>query len=144
LSSRCTIPGRATPPIPGSESPQCASNALTSVPSRLLPRDAQPDPPVVDHDQVCVFVYDDKRYFLRLWFGRSGRGHLDNDNLARFDPLVGVSYVWPASVTRPSAIRACSPRPRKLAQVGGKEMVEPPALVDLFGAQSALFLRVRT
>jgi hypothetical protein len=46
----------------------------------------------VDHDQVCVFVYDDKRYFLRLWFGRSGRRDRNRENLARFDPLVGVSY----------------------------------------------------
>ena len=35
LSRRCTMPGRRTPPIPARLGPQCASSALTSVPSGL-------------------------------------------------------------------------------------------------------------
>ena len=35
LSSRCTMPGRATPPIPERLGPQCANSALTRVPVSL-------------------------------------------------------------------------------------------------------------
>ena len=56
LSSRCTMPGRLSPPIPGSSSPQCASRALTSVPSSL-PGGRMDDQAggLVEDDQVRIF-----------------------------------------------------------------------------------------
>ena len=65
LSRRCTIPGRATPPIPESESPQWAISALTRVPVSCPPAGMhhQPDG-FVDHDQIIVFVDDGERDVL--------------------------------------------------------------------------------
>jgi hypothetical protein len=58
--------------------------------------------------------------------------------------LLGSLIVWPAKRDAAFRDQGLQPRTRKLAQVGGEEMVEPPALVDVFGAQRARFLRVRT
>ena len=44
LSSRCTMPGRSTPPIPDRDAPQCAIRALTSVPEACPGRDARAGP----------------------------------------------------------------------------------------------------
>jgi len=93
----------------------------------------------VDDEQVGILMNDDERYGLRLRFGRSGQGNVDHENLARFDPLVGVSYRFPGE--RDAALRdkALQPRTRKLAEVCSQEMVEPPAFVGFAGAEFVYF-----
>ena len=67
LSSRCTMPGRFTPPIPDRLAPQCAISALTSVPD-AVPGGRMHHQPLrlVDHDQRIVLVDDIERDILRL------------------------------------------------------------------------------
>ena len=63
---------------------------------------------LVDDDEVLVLVDDVERNILALRLGGRGGGHVDRVGLARFDPVVGVSYRFAASsVTAPASISPC-------------------------------------
>ena len=87
------MPGRATPPIPESVSPQWAINALTSVPWRVAGAGMHDEAGgLVDDDERVVLIEDVERDLLA--FERRGchRRELEGEAVARFDPICHVLY----------------------------------------------------
>ena len=77
------MPGRRTPPIPARLAPQCASSALTSVPSGLPGAGWTTMPGrLVDDDQMRILEADIERDRLRLRLGGFGFRQPHGDDLA--------------------------------------------------------------
>ena len=74
LSSRCTMPGRATPPMPESGAAmgdQRIDQGAVGIAGRRMHHQAGR---LVDHDQVVVFIDDLERNILALRQGGAGGG----------------------------------------------------------------------
>ncbi len=112
LSSRCTMPGRRTPPIPARLSPQWARRAFTSVRSGLPGAGCTTSPAgFSQHQEVGVLVADVERHRLRGGQRRrSPRAAATATTLARFDPLRRVGYR--------RAVHRYPARPRRAASGG--------------------------
>ena len=80
------MPGRRTPPMPARLAPQCASSALTSVPSGLPGRGVDDHAGrLVDDDQMCILEADIERDRLR---GRRGIVNLREN----YDEILAASH----------------------------------------------------
>ena len=78
LSRRCTMPGRATPPMPERLAPQWAISALTSVPVVAGARMHDEARGLVDDDQRVVLVDDVERNGLACRLGARRRRKLSS------------------------------------------------------------------
>ena len=73
------MPGRRSPPMPPSVSPQWASRALTSVPSWLSGCRVHHQPSgLVEHDQIGILVQDRERDALGSGRGGQGRWQVED------------------------------------------------------------------
>ena len=84
LSSRCTMPGRLTPPIPERLAPQWAISAFTKraglVAGGGMHHEASG---LVDDDDVVVLIDDIERDILACGSAATGFRHVDCDRIAR-------------------------------------------------------------
>ena len=128
LSSRCTMPGRRTPPMPERLSPQCAISAFTSVPVQFPAAGCTTRPAGLSMTIRCVVLVDDierDRFAFRL--GGLGRRHDDGEDLAGVHAIAGVARR--AAVRRHLAVedQRLQPRAREIGDARGEHAVEPLA-----------------
>src|SRR5258706_5364852 len=81
-----------------------------------------------EDDEVGILVQDAKRNVLRDRVGGRGRGHDDRIGLARFDPVIGVSYRRVVVLDVALLDQSLQPRARHLGESARQEVVQPPAL----------------
>ncbi len=122
------MPGRITPPMPDSVSPQWAISALTSVPV-WWPAAGCTTRPVglVDDDDLVVLMQDRQRNRLAFGFGRLGRRHRDGEHFARFHLVAGI--VDRAAARGDGAIQdqRLQPGARQFGEPRRQHAVEPGA-----------------
>ena len=127
LSSRCTMPGRRTPPMPDRLSPQWASSALTSVPS-ALPGAGMDDQAgrLVEHDQVRSSNRTRARAPRPAGPRAAAAGRRDGSARPVGPGLTGRAGC-PPFLEVAVAQQGLQPRARQVRQPGGQEEVEPLA-----------------
>ena len=92
LSSRCTMPGRLTPPMPDRLSPQCAISALTSVPVAWPGAGCTTRPGrFVDDDDLVVLEDDIERDALAAGLGRLRLRHRHRDGFGQVDAIARIA-----------------------------------------------------
>ena len=133
------MPGRFTPPMPESVSPQCAISALTSVPG-LVPGGGMHHRParLVDHDEVVVLVDNIERDVLGLRLAARRRRHLDADGVARIDALAGIADRAPADRDHAFENERLEAGARQAFDAGGEHAIE--ALAGIVGVATTVLL----
>ena len=118
LSSRCTMPGRRSPPMPERLSPQCAISALTSVPVQLPAAGWTTRFFGLSMTMMSVVLVDDvERNGLGRGLGRLGRRHVDDDCGAGIDAMARIADRLAVERDRALLDQHLEPRPR---QRGGR------------------------
>ncbi len=131
LSSRCTMPGRLTPPIPDKDAPQWAISAFTSVPGLVAGGGMHNEAlGLVDDDDVLVLEHDIEGDILAFGLRRDGRRHVDCDRIAGSDMISGVAHGGgvlrrPGDRHLAGEDQRLQPRPRQSRAAHGEHAIEP-------------------
>ena len=110
LSSRCTMPGRATPPMPlrafAAMREKRIDQGLVAIAGCGM---HDKTCGFVDHQKIFVFINDIQLDRLRFGLGRFGRRHRQDHKPRQLSPCGSHRRpALPFSVTWPSASKACS------------------------------------
>ena len=128
LSSRCTMPGRRTPPMPDRLSPQWAISALTSVPLSWPAAGWTTRPGrLVDDDEVVVLVARRRARSPRACGSAgAGGGSVERRRGRRPRPSrPGRGPAAPSTVTRPVADQRLQAGARQVRPGARQHPVEP-------------------
>ena len=129
LSSRCTIPGRCSPPMP-LRSLDVMEQGVDQRARRVAGARVDDQPGgLVDDDHVGVVEEDVERQILRDEVGRRGLGDLDLDGIAGADRRIGLGLRHPGQPDAALVDQALHLRPRVVGDLAGEELVEAQALV---------------
>ena len=135
LSSRCTMPGRLTPPMPDRLSPQWAISALTSVPVRVAGGRMHDEAGrLVDDDQRVVLVDDSERNRFAVGLGLFGRRQIDGDSVAGIDVRRRIADRARRDLDLSVQDQRFEARARQRRNARGQHAVE--ALAGLFGGDN--------
>ena len=124
------MPGRFTPPIPDRLAPQCAINALTSVPDRFPAAGCTTKPlRLVDHDQRIVLVDNIEGDILRLRLCRRIWRHDERDGVARIDAVPRIADCGFVDCRSASQDQGLQARTREGGEALRQHTVKPLALL---------------
>ena len=126
LSSRCTMPGRLTPPMPDRLAPQWAIRALTSVPVSWPAAGCTTRPfGLVDDDDVVILEHDIERDIFARGLGGDRFRHVDCDRIALLDMISGVAEGGAPGGDGTGQDQRLQPRARQLRPADREHAVEP-------------------